>query len=121
MKKDRIISVRVSQKEFIDLSERASNYGLTISRFLRDLAMNYPLTCITDQKVAHEMLLIAGDIGRLGGLFKLWLSNNSDNMAAFSKNRSYKDIDEVLDKILELQEILKNKAMVIIEYDSQEN
>ncbi|EOD9071340.1 DNA transfer protein, partial [Campylobacter coli] len=96
-------------------------HGLTLSRYLRDLSMNYPITCIVDQKVAHDVLNIAGDIGRLGGLFKHWLVRNEDNKVNFSNKRTYNDIDEIVDQILDLQILLKEQAKRIIQNDNQKD
>lgn len=121
MNKTKRIAIRVSESEYEALVEKASGYGLTISRFLRDLSMNYPVTCIVDQKVAHDILNVAGDLGRLGGLFKHWLVKNEDTKADFSAKRSYEDIDEVVDQILDLQQLLKDQVLRIFKNDSQKS
>lgn len=121
MNKTKRIAIRVSESEYEALVEKASGYGLTISRFLRDLSMNYPVTCIVDQKVAHDILNVAGDLGRLGGLFKHWLVKNEDIKASFSAKRSYEDIDEVVDQILDLQQLLKDQVLRIFKNDSQKS
>lgn len=121
MNKNKRIAIRLSQNEYEYIMQKAKGHGLTISRYLRDLAMNYPVTCIVDQKVAHNVLNIAGDIGRLGGLFKHWLVRNEDNKANFSNKRSYEDIDEIVDQILDLQILLKEQAKRIIQNDNQKD
>ncbi|OCS24159.1 DNA transfer protein, partial [Campylobacter fetus subsp. venerealis cfvB10] len=88
MTKIKRIAIRVSEKEYEILKEKSENYGLTISRFLRDLSLNYPITCIVDQKAAIDMLKIAGDLGRLGGLFKHWLVGNEESKPNFSGKRT---------------------------------
>ena len=114
MNKTKRIAIRVSEEEYKILKEKSKNYGLNISRFLRDLSLNYPLTCIVDQRVIKEMLNIAGDIGRLGGLFKYWLTLNYDEKPNFSDKRSYDDIDKIVDEILELQDLLKQEALKLM-------
>ncbi|EAL0612540.1 DNA transfer protein [Campylobacter jejuni] len=121
MNKNKRIAIRLSQNEYEYIMQKAKGHGLTISRYLRDLAMNYPVTCIIDQKVAHDVLNIAGDIGRLGGLFKHWLVRNEDNKVNFSNKRSYEDIDEIVDQILDLQIFLKEQAKRIIQNDNQKD
>ncbi|EAJ2085194.1 DNA transfer protein [Campylobacter jejuni] len=121
MNKNKRIAIRLSQNEYEYIMQKAKGHGLTISRYLRDLAMNYPVTCIIDQKVAHDVLNIAGDIGRLGGLFKHWLVRNEDNKVNFSNKRSYEDIDEIVDQILDLQILLKEQAKRIIQNDNQKD
>ncbi|EAI7269733.1 TPA: DNA transfer protein [Campylobacter jejuni] len=114
MKKTKQVNIRLTFEEYNFLVEKAQNHGLTLSRYMRDLSMNYPITCIVDQKVARDLLLVAGDIGRLGGLFKHWLVNNEEQKTSFSKTKSYQDIDDIVDQILDLQELLKQKAKEII-------
>ncbi|EAI8664184.1 DNA transfer protein [Campylobacter coli] len=121
MNKNKRIAIRLSQNEYEYIMQKAKGHGLTISRYLRDLAMNYPVTCIIDQKVAHDVLNIAGDIGRLGGLFKHWLVRNEDNKVNFSNKRTYNDIDEIVDQILDLQILLKEQAKRIIQNDNQKD
>lgn len=118
MKKDKRIAIRLSEDEYKILKEKSENHGLTISRFLRDLSLNYPITCITDQIAAHKLLQVAADMGRLGGLFKFWLTWNEDEKKDFSKRRTFEDIDELVDQILELQKILKTQALKIIKHDN---
>lgn len=118
MKKTERIAVRVSEQEYENLKEKAAGFGLSVSGFMRDLAMNYPVTCIIDQKAAHDMLKIAGDMGRLGGLFKHWLAMNEDDKGNFSDKRTYGDIDSIVDEILELQSLLKQNTLKIIKSKS---
>lgn len=103
------------------LMQKAQNHGLTISRYLRDLSMNYPITCIVDQKAAIDMLKIAGDLGRLGGLFKHWLVGNEESKPNFSGKRTYKDIDEIVDEILDLQILLKEQAKKLMNDNKEDN
>ncbi len=121
MNKTKQINIRVTENEYKKLKTKASNHGLTISTFLRNLSLNYPVTSIIDEKVSFEILKIAGDIGRLGGLFKYWLSLNIDEKPNFSANRSYKDIDLIVDEILVLQNELKNQALKIIKNDNKKS
>lgn len=112
------VNIRMTEEEYKQLTEKAAGFGLSLSGFLRDLAMNYPVTCIIDQKAAHEMLKIAGDMGRLGGLFKHWLAMNENGKGNFSDKRTYGDIDNIVDEILELQSLLKQNSLKIIKTKS---
>ena len=121
MRKDKRIAIRLSEDEYKHIMQKAQNHGLTISRYLRDLSMNYPITCIVDQIVAHNVLNIAGDIGRLGGLFKHWLVRNEDNKVNFSNKRTDNNIDEIVEQILDLQIHLKEQAKRIIQNYNQKD
>ena len=86
-----------------------------VSRFLPQR------TQISNKGTYGNVLNIAGDIGRLGGLFKHWLVRNEDNKANFSNKRTYNDIDEIVDQILDLQILLKEQAKRIIQNDNQKD
>ena len=112
--REKQINIRLTELEYQELTQKAEGYGLTLSRYLRDLGMNYPMTCIVDQKAVHSLLKVAGDMGRLGGLFKHWLVQNEDSKMNFSQKRSYEDIDKIVDEILDLQILLKQEALKIM-------
>ncbi|EAI8926555.1 hypothetical protein CRL82_07895 [Campylobacter coli] len=57
MRKDKRIAIRLSEDEYKHIMQKAQNHGLTISRYLRDLSMNYPITCIVDQILDLQILL----------------------------------------------------------------
>lgn len=112
--REKQINIRLTEEEYEHLQEKAAGFGLSVSGFMRDLAMNYPVTCIVDQNAAGNILKIAGDQGRLGGLFKHWLAMNEDSKGDFSVKRTYDDIDKIVDEILDLQVLLKQEALKII-------
>lgn len=115
------VNIRLTETEYQELKEKAEDYGLTLSRFLRDLGMNYPMTCIVDQKAVHSFLKVAGDLGRLGGLFKHWLAQNEETKINLSEKYSYEDIDNIIDEILDLQILLKQEALKVMNYDSKKS
>ncbi len=94
------INIRLTEIEYEELTRIAEDYGLTLSRYLRDLGMNYPITCIVDQKAVHSFLKVAGDLVRLGGLFKHWLMNEEKEQ---TKKYTYDEVDKLVDEIVDLQ------------------
>ncbi len=114
-------NIRLTETEYEELTQKAEDYGLTLSRFLRDLGMNYPMTCIVDQKAVHSFLKVAGDLGRLGGLFKHWLAQNENTQINLSQKYSYEDINKIINEILDLQILLKQEALKVMNYDSKKN
>jgi len=67
---------------FADEAERAliqgsaDTAGLSLSAFLRNVGVGYPVRSIVDQKQVAELAKINADLGRLGGLLKLWLAGD---------------------------------------------
>jgi hypothetical protein len=54
----------------------ASAAGLSVSTYLLKVGMGYQVRGILDNKRVEELARINGDLGRLGGLLKLWLTND---------------------------------------------
>jgi hypothetical protein len=62
------------ERELIEASARAA--GMSLSAFLLTVGQGYKITGIVDFEQVREMARINGDLGRLGGLLKLWLTND---------------------------------------------
>ena len=45
------------------------------SAYLRALGLDFPVKSTLDQEAIMELAKVNGDLGRLGGLLKLWLTN----------------------------------------------
>ena len=108
------IDTRLTVGEFNKISEKAKNVGLTKSEYLRNLGMNYPLKSIIDQQALSELIKTKADLGRLGGLFKLWLADNTVDKFDFSDKRTYKNIDDLVDEIELLTKEINKYALQII-------
>lgn len=108
------IDTRLTVDEFNKISEKAKNVGLTKSEYLRNLGMNYPLKSIIDQQALSELIKTKADLGRLGGLFKLWLADNTVDKFDFSDKRTYKNIDDLVDEIELLTKDINQYALQII-------
>lgn len=51
--------------------------GLSTSTYLREVGQGYRIQGVTDVEQVRELVRVNGDLGRLGGLLKLWLSNDA--------------------------------------------
>lgn len=54
----------------------AKNSGNTMSTYLLRVGLGYPVKSLLDHKRVEELCRINGDLGRLGGLLKLWLTDD---------------------------------------------
>jgi hypothetical protein len=54
----------------------AAAAGRPVAVFLRNVGMGYQVRGILDNRRVEELIRINGDLGRLGGLLKLWLTND---------------------------------------------
>ncbi|MDD3576065.1 MAG: conjugal transfer transcriptional regulator TraJ [Halothiobacillus sp.] len=59
------------------IEHMAAQAGMTPSRFLREIGQGYRVTGIVDYVQVRELARINGDLGRLGGLLKLWLTDDA--------------------------------------------
>lgn len=62
------------ERERIEANARAA--GLSLSAFLLAVGQGYRVQGITDYEQVRELARINGDLGRLGGLLKLWLTDD---------------------------------------------
>lgn len=68
------VPVFPDEKETIE--RQAQQAGLSIARYLREVGQGYEIKGITDYEHVRELARINGDLGRLGGLLKLWLTDD---------------------------------------------
>lgn len=62
------------ERELIE--QNAAAAGLSLSAFLLAVGQGYEVKGITDYERVRELARINGDLGRLGGLLKLWLTDD---------------------------------------------
>jgi hypothetical protein len=91
-KREEVIKVRVDESELAVISANATAARLTNAEFLRRLGQGHTPKSKVDLGLVRDLCTVAGDLGRLGGLLKLWLSEKrSDSLPAHEI--SAKDID----------------------------
>lgn len=72
--------------------------GHSASSYLRAIGQGYPVHSILDYERVQELAKVNGDLGRLGGLLKLWLTDDA-KLAAFGMAQMSKTIVGVLEEI----------------------
>lgn len=99
-----MILVRVDDEEKRKLQEQAKRCGQSVAGLLRSLALHYPLISRVDQYALDTLVKASADLGRLGGLFKLYLSKNEDfKESARLGDRSYEDVEKLVEEIANSQ------------------
>ena len=68
--------VGVNSQERATINAMAAATGMSVSAYLRTCGLGYSPRSVFDLNAASDLLRVNGDLGRLGGLFKLWLSDN---------------------------------------------
>ena len=98
-RKARHLRVPVLPAEEAQIKRLAAAAGLPVAAYLRKVGLGYRLPGILDHRRVEELARINGDLGRLGGLLKLWLTND-ERTAAFGEAT----IRAVLAKIADTQD-----------------
>ncbi len=92
------------------IEENAKTAGLSVARYLREVGQGYQIKSIVDYAQVREMARINGDLGRLGGLLKLWLSDDK-KMQLYSE----KDIIKILEDIEAARlELVRTMSRIIL-------
>ncbi len=79
------LRVPVFPEEKAGIEHQARQAGLSVARYLREVGQGYQIKGIVDCEQVRELARINGDLGRLGGLLKLWLTNDA-RTARFSES-----------------------------------
>lgn len=70
------IRVPVLPDEESAIKNLAASAGLPVAVYLRNVGLGYQVHSILDHKAVEELARVNGDLGRLGGLLKLWLTDD---------------------------------------------
>ena len=70
------LRVPVLPDEEVAIKKMAASTGLPVAVYLRNVGLGYQVRSILDNKKVEELARINGDLGRLGGLLKLWLTDD---------------------------------------------
>lgn len=78
------ISFRVSEDEKNKINIKSQECGLSRSQYIKRTALFFTPKSKIDRQAIFDLKKLHGDIGRVGGLLKMWLSNHED-VALFDK------------------------------------
>ena len=59
------------------IEAKARSAGMSVACYLREAGQGHRLRAIADFERVQDLARINGDLGRLGGLLKLWLSDDA--------------------------------------------
>lgn len=69
------LRVPVLPTEAQQIKRNAHDTGLSVAKYLRQIGLGYRVSSVIDHRQVERLLKMNGDLGRLGGLLKLWLSH----------------------------------------------
>lgn len=103
------VKVYCMPDERAQLQASASAAHKSLSTYLLNVGLGYPVRSILDQRCVEDLLRVNADMGRLGGLLKLWLTND-ERTAAFSEST----IRALLSKIEATQDELLDVVRTVL-------
>ena len=92
------ITIRLDENEKAKIQALANQCDLTVPAYLRTLGLGHQPHSTLDAKAFEQLAHLHGDIGRVGGLLKLWLSKKS--LKAYGESL---EVPDLVKKILKLQ------------------
>jgi hypothetical protein len=113
--KRRVLHLRVPvfPDEEQSIKDQATTAGLSIAAYLRAVGLGYEIKGIVDHQQVEKLARINGDLGRLGGLLKLWLTKD-ERLAQFDPDQMRQTIHLVLDKIATSQTALQEAMQTVV-------
>ncbi|MGH3711631.1 MAG: plasmid mobilization protein [Pseudonocardiaceae bacterium] len=102
--RDRALRVYVTAEERAFIQTAAEEARLSVSDYLRSLGLGHQPKSAFDHEAVRGLLLVAGDLGRVGGLLKWWLTERAGEGAQVS------DVRAVLEDIEATQAVVREKA-----------
>ena len=100
-KHGRHLRVPVLPDEEITIKSQAARAGLSIAAYLRRVGLGYEIQSTVDKDYIIQLSKINADMGRLGGLFKLWLTQDR-RVGHFDKHK----VQAMLKRIQLMQEAM---------------
>ncbi len=70
------LKVRLSPQEKAQMQALAADCSCSVPALVRSVVLGYQVHSTFDRQVRRELAALHGDMGRLGGLLKLWLTQD---------------------------------------------
>jgi hypothetical protein len=103
------LRVPVLPEEEQQIKRNARAAGKPVATYLRLIGLGYQVHGILDNVRVEELARINGDLGRLGGLLKLWLTDD-DRTRAFGEST----IRALLSKIEDTQDTMHRVIRCVV-------
>jgi hypothetical protein len=105
-KKSAHIMVRVSPEDKEQIENAAAQCDLSAPAYLRNLGLAYEPKSNIDAQAIERLAHLHGDMGRVGGLLKLWLVDELKGESAQNLNIPYL-VKEILNLQQEIGEVVR--------------
>ncbi len=100
--------VWVTPEEKDAIRAKAGAHSLSASSYLRRLGLAMPLQSMIDQRAILDLVKINADLGRFGGLIKMWLTTNAD-FESLSAQGLQRRLENTLSDVRQLQKKMSDR------------
>lgn len=100
------LRVPVLPEEADEIRRMAAAAGVPVAAYMRSTALGYRLHGVLDHQRVEELMRINGDLGRLGGLLKLWLTDDP-RTATFGEATIRAVLSKIEDTQYEMQQVMR--------------
>lgn len=108
-RKQHHLRVPVLPEEAEIIKTQAQSAGLPVAAYLRNVGLGMSVTSVLDYQRINDLAKINGDLGRLGGLLKLWLTNDERLRGVRAE-----ELRRVLAKIERNQEAMRTIMQTVV-------
>jgi hypothetical protein len=102
------VKVWVTPQEKETIAAKAAAHSLSASAYLRQLGLALAVQSTVDQRTVLELVAINADLGRLGGLIKMWLTNDR-SFESLSGQALQRKLEGVLNQVRALQKQMSDR------------
>ena len=114
---------KVCMKSYMTEAERdriaalAAQCGLSVSEFMRRVVLGQEINSKVDKEAFLDLLKVNADLGRLGGLFKLALTENPRKVTSHREVRRI--LHEIEDRQEELRQLIRLTEQAVLNRSSK--
>jgi hypothetical protein len=94
------MKVYVTPEEYKEVIESADRACLSVSTYVRRVCLGMPTPTFEKQKAVRELLGVNADLGRLGGLLKMWIMD---------EDRNQREAERLLHELQQIKALLVQK------------
>lgn len=98
------VPVNEAEKEIIQ--SLAKEAGMSVANYLREVGQVNTIRSVVDLQAVRDLAKINGDLGRLGGLLKVWLSND-ERLQDFDANTLIRLLDLISETQHQMTQIMR--------------
>lgn len=104
----KLVKAYLTPEEYRQINESAAKAGLSVSTFIKRVCLGHKISSTVDHQAVLALAKANADLGRLGGLFKMFLSEGKAGRHADELRITLRKIEESKDMVArQFNELIK--------------